>query len=79
MEAPKCKICGERHYGLCRTEPPAKAAGPRRPNGDAAREERRMASEPTLFDEPGSVKAGHNAYMREYMRGWRAKRKAQPK
>lgn len=65
MEAPKCKICGNRHYGLCRQLAPYEAA-PRPARQQAIREEQQTQRE------------GYNAFMREYMRKWRAKRKSVP-
>jgi len=64
MEAPKCKICGEKHYGLCKgvvhrlsTEP---VKGSDLLHGH---------TEPL-------VKFDRTAYQREYMRKKRAKDKA---
>jgi len=64
MEAPLCKLCGERHYGMC--DYPVKDLKA----GDKI--EVVVVGEAIKPD----LKAGYNAYMREYMRKKRAKDKA---
>jgi hypothetical protein len=83
MEKPKCRICGERHYGLCpqngrdiekaiSTSLPAAVE-----TAYVADLKARMPSEkPTpLEDRPFDRKAYMKQYMREYMRKRRAKDK----
>ena len=62
MEAPKCKLCDKRHFGLCRMtvaevrqaiEPPQKP----------------VQAQPTA--KPSQAKFDRNAYQRDYMREWR--------
>ena len=73
MEAPKCKLCGERHYGRC-------AAFETKP----APVKKPPAEKPVEKTEPGKKKPGRKpsgafnraewrkTYMREYMRKRRA-------
>jgi len=74
MEAPKCKLCGERHYGLCaRTKQKAAIVA-------AAIVERATPESPDDFAPRKRAPNGtfdRNAYQREWMRRYRAKRKAE--
>lgn len=75
MDAPKCKICGERHYGLCvdprgRGEPNLKRALDFLLRDKPKPE---VAASPGKFDR----EAYQRNYMREYMRKKRAAKKAQ--
>ncbi len=65
MEAPKCKICGERHYSLCRVATLN--------TGQANRE----AILNSLRIEPPKPTFDRTAYQREYMRKRRAAQKAE--
>lgn len=69
MEAPKCKLCNERHYGVCQLpvadRPVVKAINRIKPTERFA----------VAVDTSGSLKQGYNSYMREYMRGWRKRQK----
>jgi hypothetical protein len=82
MNAPKCKICGERHYGLCPipSEGSAIVAG-----GEIVQRRDKAGAKITLS--PGveghqidvtkfDRNKYHRNYMREYMRKWRAKRRS---
>jgi hypothetical protein len=69
MEAPKCKLCSERHYGMCKVqvaERPAVKTIPYIPPF-TQNAELPMKLKP---------KSDYNAYMREYMRKRRAAEKA---
>jgi hypothetical protein len=87
MEGPKCKLCGERHWGLCgeppNYEPPCsyeetlrKAQEIRDGAGQSAGWgwdlPARVEPKPSL---PMSPRFDRTAYQREYMRKWRAARK----
>lgn len=85
MEAPKCKLCGGRHYGLCKavTKPeriiktpsgraasgPVTASEEITPEADAVRAV-------TNAMEGVRLKFDRNAYQRDYMRKKRAKDRA---
>lgn len=82
MEAPKCKICGARHYGLCT---PTINSGDRPITIVHAKGSSRLEpGEELTWDALGNpaVKpkfdrnAYHRAYMRDYMRKRRAAAKA---
>lgn len=77
MEAPKCKICSQRHYGLC---PPAKG-------GDAHAHNKPVTGIPSASDvaKPRIAKKraargtfDRTAYQREFMRRLRAALKSAP-
>ncbi len=86
MDKPKCRLCGERHYGLCGggfteavvSQPPASiverqveaAAAEAVPQVSAGHEQE---SEPVLLGSGGRFDRA--AYQREYMKRWRAKRR----
>jgi hypothetical protein len=89
MEAPKCKICQERHWGLCTTSDtassPAPIAGTSSPQPPAIP---KISSPPSpslpIVPPVGSPAAPSGkfdpvawkrAYQREYMRKWRASRR----
>jgi hypothetical protein len=100
MDAPKCRLCGQHHYGLCRfastrqayldagyplrdtpqTTTPTAQQRPAEPIKPAAPRviNAKIVNNGTADVNAGLVdpRAGHNAYMRAYMREWRAKRKA---
>lgn len=76
MEAPKCKLCGERHYGLCKVTIYR--------GWDTEEQEVEVDAVPptevrNLSDRDFRVKAkydrnsAHRAYMKNYMRKRRAK------
>ena len=74
MEAPKCKICGQRHYGLC---PQAKGGEANIPGHDS-----RASEDDANKTQPRAAKKravrgsfDRKAYQREYMRKRRAKGK----
>ena len=78
MDKPKCKICGERHYGVCGET----AEATRNP----VTAEARTPSAPSPTPLPTAAKAekpaydrnaAHRAYMVEYMRRYRAKKRAE--
>lgn len=85
MEAPLCKLCNERHYGMCKlpvAERPAVKAMNRIPLASELLGREPLKAGDTIkivvsgnATEP-DLKAGYNAYMREYMRKKRAKDKA---
>lgn len=92
MEKPKCKICGERHYGLCPSVPlksdaslVEEKASRYTPQPARAQQERsaaplRSRSTATAVDRDTKEKFDRAAYQREYMRTylpkWRAAQKA---
>lgn len=84
MEAPKCKLCGERHYGLCqhaKPRPAAAAMAPKRAKKTAMGTANTLASEADqqLAARPEAVKPkfDRNAYQRDLMRKRRKAQKEQ--
>lgn len=89
MDAPKCKICGKRHYGPCvprRGEVVPDRAQAAVDNVSASAPGSGPLSRPQGNPEPGNTEAGgapkfdrneyHRNYMREYMRKRRAAERA---
>lgn len=69
MDAPKCKLCGERHYGLCAVKR-ASVREPDHRDAEIAQLKAKIADlEARLAPKPAGSRA---AYMRDY----RAKTKA---
>lgn len=101
MDAPKCKLCGEKHYGLCpsfKATPDPKAGDARKhtgqqgpaiehPTGSGHAESngrkdihRRSGSSGERSEHPERQDVqgfDRVAYQREYMKGWRARKKAE--
>lgn len=97
MEAPKCKLCGQRHYGLCskggdapdRQSTAASTTQPEKPpavstkpaaGGKPKTNVRLMSLEEAREIYPDSKpkydrNAAHRAYMKNWMRKYRAKDK----
>lgn len=74
MDAPKCKLCGERHYGLCRQKGGEATA---RANTSAIQVRPPVVS-PKKPAAGAKSKFDRNAYHRDYMRDYmRKRRKAQ--
>ena len=74
MDAPKCRLCGQKHYGVEHVWPgsPLEEAGARKePNGLRAAGNDDTAS--TKGKKQGWNREAYNAYQREYMRKVRAK------
>lgn len=74
MEAPKCKICGQKHYGLCKNM--TVGFDTAAPNGDHSAhvivEDGKVADVVLI---PAGEKFDRLKYQREYMRKKRAKDK----
>jgi hypothetical protein len=73
MEAPKCKLCGERHWGLC---PSNESPEPIKIEDLTPPQQLKLLK--ALLDDPRIEDKGkfdRTAYQREYMRKWRAARK----
>ena len=70
MEAPLCKICGERHYSNSGCFEPANISEER------IKRIKHLWDRPEDRLDPKVLKAGYNAYMRDYMQKRRAKDKA---
>lgn len=73
MEAPKCKICGSRHYGICPTLPDIPAKTPLKE--PEKKPESRIDAEVL----PKKIGYDRNAYHKQYMRGYMRKRRAAKK
>lgn len=69
MEAPKCKVCGTRHYGLC----PVAAGIP----VQSTAKETQTRLDPDFPRE--KIGFDRKAYQKEYMREYRRKHKTVPK
>ena len=90
MEAPKCKLCGQRHYGLCRAQEPQVVTRIKSPPGGTVTNATVDELHHRAFGDAGKafqqafregIQKGafdRVAYQREYMRKWRAKRKTAP-
>ena len=87
MEAPKCKLCGLRHYGLCKFSSPVEKMAPAQKSVDAALNIAFEASKKLAGPEPDSrpIDAdmreayertlARRKYMRDYMKEWREKQR----
>lgn len=88
MDAPKCRLCGERHYGACKTwagsqrqEPCAGCASKEaviaqlRAELDKRKTERKTKAS---NESNGSNGFDKRAYQREYMKAYRARNKDGP-
>jgi len=88
MEAPKCKLCGERHYGMCaQTSKPAKKPTTRPVEKTAAQSSTSERIDAPPYASTLPVNCPHcgrpmlktddkAAYQRAYMRARRARQKA---
>jgi hypothetical protein len=69
MEAPKCKICGVRHYGICPTTPEKKPQS--MPEQAETRIKPSVPPDKTVFD--------RKEYQKLYMREYRKRHKLVPR
>jgi hypothetical protein len=69
---PACKICGTPHFGMAhiwKNDPPPP------PKSEVVSPKNFKSEKPETSSEEDTARAGHRAYMRDYMRRWRASKK----
>ena len=70
---PACKICGTPHFGVAHIWKDNPPPPPKKISGDPPK--KLKSEKPETVSEEDAARAGHRAYMRHYMRRWRASKK----
>lgn len=76
MEAPKCKLCGERHFGLCLDARANVSERRGRTSADAIQRAMERIENALPAPLPPSHTFNRKAYQRDYMKVYMRKRRA---